>query len=175
MWSNRYQSMAIKNFSICQTQEILQNTIDHMLRMHEKTLCSFPDGYDLGNIKKSHKITHKLVLNTGFYKPLKYLALTYGCMVGGEENTIHSGKMGNHRKILGRPIFRLPKVCVLKGKRSENTNHGIQLLLARYEKSWLRSLARYQKKEMSPRKNWPVCKRNAKGKEKCQKFGVLQM
>ena len=88
-------------------------------------------------------------------------------MVGGEENTIHSGKMGNHRKILGRPIFRLPKVCVLKGKRSENTNHGIQLLLARYEKSWLRSLARYQKKEMSPRKNWPVCKRNAKGKEKC--------
>lgn len=128
MWSNRYQNADIKNFPICQSQKILQNTTDHMLRMQEKILCSFTDGYDLGNIKKSHKITHKLVLNTGFYKPLKYLESVYGCIVGGEENDILAGKMVNHCKIFRRQIFRLPKIFVLKEKRLENTNHGFQLL-----------------------------------------------
>lgn len=137
MWSNRYQSMDIKNFSICQSQKILQNTIHHMLRMYEKTLCSFTDGYDLGNIKKSHKITHKLVLNMGFYKPVKYLVITYGCMVGSEEDAILVGKMVNNCKILQRT-----KVRVLKEKRLENTNHGFSCCQ--------QSLAKYQNKEMSP-------------------------
>lgn len=134
MWSNRYQSTDIKNFSIGQCQKILQNTIDHMLRMYEKILCSFTDGYDLGNIKKSHKITHKLVLNMGFYKPLKYLELVYGCMVGGEKNDIHAGKTVNHCKIFGRQIFRLPKIFVHKGKRWENSNRAFQSLLAVFGK-----------------------------------------
>lgn len=56
--------------------------------MHEKTLCSFTDGYDLKNIKKSHKIACKLVLNMDWYKTLKYLVLAYYCMVGGKENDI---------------------------------------------------------------------------------------
>lgn len=65
-----------------------------MLRMYEKTLCSFTDGYDLENIKKSHKITCKLVLNMGFYKALKYLVLAYYYMVGGGENDIACWKDG---------------------------------------------------------------------------------
>lgn len=94
MWFNRYQSLDIKNFFICQSQKILQNEIDYMLRMYEKILCSFIDGYDLENIKKSYKIICKLVLNMGFYKVLKYLVLVYYYMVGGGENDIVCWKDG---------------------------------------------------------------------------------
>lgn len=65
--------------------KILQNEIDHMLRMYKKTLWSLTDGYNLENIKKSHKITCKLVLNMELYKTLKYLALAYYSVVGGKE------------------------------------------------------------------------------------------
>lgn len=105
-----------------------------MLKMCEKILCSFTDGSDIGNIKKSHKITHKLVQNMGFYKPFKYMELVQSCVVGGEENDIHAGKMENHCKIFGRQIFRTPKIFVLKGKILENTNCGFQWLLTVFGK-----------------------------------------
>ena len=65
-----------------------------MLRMYKITLHSLTDGCNLKNIKKNHKMTCKLVLNMGFYKTPKYLALAYCYVVGGEENAIAWWKDG---------------------------------------------------------------------------------
>lgn len=101
--------------------------------MCEKILCSFTDGSDIGNIKKSHKITHNWYKTGGSTNPLN-MELVHSCVVGGEENDIHAGKMENHCKIFGRQIFRIPKIFVLKGKILENTNCGFQWLLTVFRK-----------------------------------------
>lgn len=77
----------------------------------------------------------------------------------------HTRETMYYCKILGRQIFRSTKKFVPGGKRPENRMSIVGL-------GCLLFFGKYDKKEMSPGKNWPVYKRNEEVRKDARNWGL---